>query len=151
MTCSYTLCCFVSTIGLHAFQKASFKCGRCAHVQAQNRDDFLRIGAWPATPKKLDCLVSIQLLKRFQRHKFYGAPTSVDAFLKEIHEEGRDEYGVEVRYFNFCACYLSDLTKGIPFSKVLLKGQYHDNRLRVDTISRVWDFGNTTRNGKRSV
>eukprot|EP00959_Pyramimonas_sp_CCMP1952_P458552 9476810-Pyramimonas_sp.AAC.1 len=81
--------------GLHAFQKASFKCGRCAHVQAQNRDDFLRIGAWPATPKKLDCLVSIQLLKRFQRHKFYGAPTSVDAFLKEIHEEGRDEYGVE--------------------------------------------------------
>ena len=56
----------------------------------------MRIGAWPATPKHVDCVIDIQLLKRWQRHKFHGAPVSVEAFLKEIQEEGL-EYGVEVR------------------------------------------------------
>ena len=87
--------------GCHHFVKASYEChGRvlgkqCGWVQEQGLAEFMRLGAWPATPVQLDCVIDISVLERWHRHKYYGAPVSQEAFEKELHEEG-DSYGAEV-------------------------------------------------------
>jgi hypothetical protein len=61
----------------------------------QGRDEFLRIGAWPATHVLEDCVSDFSLFIRWCRHKYYGSPVSLESFLKEIEEE-RVECGAQV-------------------------------------------------------
>ena len=43
-----------------------------------------------------DCVIDVSTLKRFRRHKYFAAPVSLEAFLKELEEESV-EYGAQVR------------------------------------------------------
>jgi hypothetical protein len=74
--------------GVQYLVKASFECAHCEHVQWQGRDEFLRIGAWPATPVLEDRVSDFSSIARWWRHKYYGPPVSLESFLKEIEEEG---------------------------------------------------------------
>ena len=84
-------------LGCHHFVKASYECTNktCKRIQAQGRAEFMRLGAWPGTPVQLDCVIDISVFERWRRHKYHGAPVSLEAFIKELHEEGED-YGAEV-------------------------------------------------------
>mmetsp|Transcript_31106 Transcript_31106/g.52246 ORF Transcript_31106/g.52246 Transcript_31106/m.52246 type:complete len:421 (+) Transcript_31106:328-1590(+) len=82
--------------GCHHFVKASYQCQdkECGYIQEQGLAEFMRLGAWPATPVQLDCVIDISVLDRWHRHKYHGAPVSQEAFEKELHEEGIT-YGAE--------------------------------------------------------
>ena len=91
--------CFVNFIaGCHPFVKVKFQCGNteCNQVQAQDREEFLRIGAWPATPVMDNCVIDISLFKRWRSEKYHASPVSLQTFLKQVEDEAI-EHGVKVR------------------------------------------------------
>ena len=81
--------------GCHDFNKAYYKCLSCNVYQVQGPKEFLKVRAWPAsssifTLERMNTVIDISLLRRYDATTKTSPETSRKAFLKSVVLEGQE-------------------------------------------------------------
>ena len=100
----------VQIAGKHEFVKMSFECTSCRQRQCQGHEDFIRLGAWPATPHgtRFETIIDRRTFRDYMRLKFHSPQSSMQGFLRMLEDASHD-FGYQVVAYAKFVCVLSAL------------------------------------------